>query len=83
MLKGGPLPAVASPWGRTQPIREMNTVNIPAVKGGRRVRLTSLPPSVKRLSRQCAGLGVSQTYRPARPVNGDGFISFTIYMCPV
>jgi hypothetical protein len=33
---------------------------------GRRVRLTTLPPSVSGLSRQCGILNISQTYRPPR-----------------
>jgi hypothetical protein len=39
----------------------------------RRVRLTTLPPSVSRLSRQCWILNISQTCRSPRPVKGTHF----------
>jgi hypothetical protein len=44
----------------TQPLTEMSARNLPGgLKGGRRVRLTILPPSVSRLSRENVGASTS------------------------
>jgi hypothetical protein len=42
------------------------------------VGLTTLPPSVRRLSRQCGILNISQTYRPPRSVTGIALLYFYI-----
>jgi hypothetical protein len=47
--------------GSTEPLAEMSTRNLPGVKDGRRVGLTTLP-SVSRMSRQ--DVGASTSHKP-------------------
>jgi hypothetical protein len=51
------------------------------LNGGRCIRLTNLPPSVSRLSRENVRASMPQPYGPSRPIRGIAFVC--TYMCPI
>jgi hypothetical protein len=51
-----------------QPLTEMSTRNLSELKGSRRLRPTTSPPSVNQLSIKCGIFDISHSYGPPLPV---------------
>jgi hypothetical protein len=69
-------------WGRLslQQKRVPGILRGGRVNGGRRLRLTTLPASMSRVSRKCGNVGVSLPLGPSRPVTGIDFPFFIIFL---
>jgi hypothetical protein len=68
------LPAALWPYGPMTVLTEMTAQEFSwRVKRGRLVKMTTSPPSVNRLSRQCGSLDILQPYEPTQPTPGMAY----------
>jgi hypothetical protein len=69
------LPAALWPWGRLSHQQKWVPGNVLGVKSGRRVGLTTLPPSISRMSKN-VGASTSRNPKGLHGLYGDNFTLF-------